>query len=113
MPTEPGAAANESLWLVVHDRDDPMIVTQTEYSREEASDALQKALRGHLAQGNRVTPLEAGSEIGTRHDVYDDGGWIATIWLSEQPLAGDEGMLTAIVSPSAKQRAHHTNPRRT
>jgi hypothetical protein len=106
-------SAKENLWLVIHDRDDPMVLTQEELSRSDAADALRRLLQEYVDRGNHITPPEATSHIGTRHDVHDDDGWVATVWLAEEPVANDDGMLTAIASPGAKQRSHHTHPRGT
>lgn len=100
-----------SLWLVAHERDDPMVLSQTEYAREEAAAALKQVIERRLADGVHVDPPVDKCELGHRYDVHDANGWLATYWLSAEQLPGDEGMLTAIVSPGAKQRGHHTHYR--
>lgn len=103
-------AQPSTLWLVEHERDDPMVLTQREYTREDATSMLAHMLKQHVASGLRVDPPFAKLEIGRRYDVHDASGWVATYWLSEEKLARDDGMLTAIVSPGAKQRGHHIEP---
>lgn len=102
---------HRTLWLVEHERDDPMVLHQREYGREEASDALKRLLRDHAGDGVHVDPPIEPLEIGRRYDLHDAHGWLATYWLSEEPIAKHDGMLTAIVSPAAKQRAHTRVPR--
>lgn len=98
----------ETLWLVSHERDDPMVLVQTEYSSAEAVDALKRAIAERSGSSVHVDPPLATDQIGTRYDVQDRNGWLATFWLSEHQVASNEGMLTAVASPSARQRAHHT-----
>lgn len=98
----------KTLWLVIHDREDPMVLSQTEYSEDEAIEVLKRTLRERLGDDVHVDPPIATEQLGRRYDVHDKDGWLATYWLAEQQVAGDEGMLTAIVSPGARQRGHHT-----
>lgn len=106
------APARASLWLIEHERDDPMVLTQSEHAREDARDVLTRILKAHAANGLHVDPPFASLEVGRRYDVHDANGWVATYWLSDEMIALDQGMLTAIVSPVAKQRAHQTSPPR-
>jgi hypothetical protein len=103
-------SATSSLWLIEHERDDPMVLTQHELPREDAQATLTRLLKAHVANGLHVDPPFSHLEIGPRYDVHDANGWFATYWLSEEKLARDEGMLTAIVGPGAKQRAHVVHP---
>ncbi len=102
--------APSRLWLIEHERENPMVLTQREHAREDACNALGRILKAHLANGFHVDPPFSSLEVGRRYDVHDANGWAATYWLSEDKLAEDDGMLTAIVSPAAKQRAHDTHP---
>ncbi len=104
--------ARASLWLIEHERDDPMVLTQSEHSREDAQHVLTGILKAHSANGLHVDPPFARLEVGRRYDVHDANGWAATYWLSDEMIALDQGMLTAIVSPAAKQRTHQTAPPR-
>ncbi len=104
------ALPRTTLWLIEHERDDPMVLTQREYAREDANSTLVRILKAHVSGGLHVDPPFATLEVGRRYDVHDANGWVATYWLSQEKLADDDGMLTAIVSPGAKQRAHHTEP---
>lgn len=103
-------AQPNTLWLIEHERDDPMVLTQRECSREEAAPRLIRLLKQHVSNGLHVDPPFANVEIGRRYDVHDANGWVATYWLSPEQLARDDGMLTAIVSPAAKQRGHRIDP---
>jgi hypothetical protein len=85
-----------------------MVLTQTQYSSTEAVDALKRAIGDRVGGSVHVDPPVATDQIGRRYDVHDRNGWLATFWLSEEEIASDEGMLTAIASPQARQRAHHT-----
>lgn len=96
------------LWLVSHERDDPMQLQQTEYPASEALEALKRAIAARLGNDVDVEPPVATDQLGHRYDVHDRNGWLATFWLSQEPIASDEGMLTSIVSPIARQRGHHT-----
>ncbi len=98
----------KTLWLISHERDDPMVLVQTEYSASEAIDALKRAIGDRVGNNVQVDPHVVTDQIGRRYDVHDRNGWLATFWLSEEQIANDEGMLTSIVSPGARQRAHHT-----
>jgi hypothetical protein len=98
----------KTLWLISHERDDPMVLVQTEYSASEAIDALKRAIGDRVGNNVQVDPHVVTDQIGRRYDVHDRNGWLATFWLSEEQIASDEGMLTSIVSPGARQRAHHT-----
>jgi hypothetical protein len=98
----------KSLWLISHERDDPMVLAQAEYSANEAIEALRRAIGDRVGNTVQVDPPLATDQIGRRYDVHDRNGWLATFWLSEEQIANDEGMLTSIVSPGARQRAHHT-----
>lgn len=98
------------MWLIEHERDDPMVLIQREYPHEDAHSALTQILKAHVANGLHVDPSFSSLEVGRRYDVHDASGWYATYWLSHEQLARDDGMLTAIVSPSAKQRGHHAYP---
>lgn len=88
-----------------------MVLEQTEYEPEDAGDMLKRRIHEHLANGAHVDPALDRCEIGRRFEVHDASGWLATYWLSEEPLPRDEGMLTSIMSPGARQRAHHSQPR--
>jgi hypothetical protein len=99
---------SKTLWLISHERDDPMVLVQTEYSASEAIDALKRAIGDRVGNNVQVDPHVVTDQIGRRYDVHDRNGWLATLWLSEEQIANDEGMLTSIVSPGARQRAHHT-----
>lgn len=109
-PNASDSPRRRSLWLIAHERDDPMILSQAEYAREDAPAELKRRLRAHASNGLHVEPPEATLEIGRRYDVSDSNGWFATYWLSEQQIASDEGMLTAVASPGARQRGHQTTP---
>lgn len=109
---DPEHVARNSVWLVAHERNDPMTLAQTEYTLDEAVAELRRVLNDCVSHGAHVDPPLDHGEIGRRFDVHDANGWLATYWLSEEQLPRDEGMLTAIVSPGARQRAHHTQPRR-
>jgi len=87
------------------------VLHQREYRREEALESLKRLLSSHAGDGVHVDPPTQPLEIGRRYELHDGHGWLATYWLSEEPIAKDEGMLTAIVSPAAKQRAHTRVPR--
>lgn len=107
------SSARSSLWLIEHERGDPMVLNQSERPRDDAVDALTRILKQHVANGLHVDPPFSSLEIGRRYEVHDANGWVATYWLSEEQLARDEGMLTAIVGPGAKQRAHHIHSSKT
>jgi hypothetical protein len=98
----------KTLWLISHERDDPMVLVQEEYSLSDAIDALKRAIGDRVGGSVHVDPPVATDQIGRRYDVHDRNGWLATFWLSEEQIANDEGMLTSIVSPGARQRSHHT-----
>lgn len=98
------------VWLIEHEREDPLVLKQREYAREDAAEALLHILRQHVANGLHVAPPFTELDIGRRYDVQDANGWYATYWLSEEQLAADEGMLTAVVTPGSNQRAHSTRP---
>lgn len=111
--TYPDRSAHNPVWLIVHERDEPMTLSQREYPREDAPAAMKRLIKERIEAGAHVDPPSIDKcEIGRRYEVHDADGWLATYWLSEEQLAADEGMLTAIVSPGAQQRAHRTEERR-
>lgn len=103
-------SSSQTVWLIEHERDNPLLLTQREYPPDGAHAELTRILRAHVVNGLRVNPSFTTIDIGRRYDVHDASGWCATYWLSEEPLAPNVGMLTAIVSPTSRQRAHHTYP---
>jgi hypothetical protein len=110
--TDPDRSAVNHLWLVVHERDDPMTLSQSEHPREDAAATMKRLIKERLEAGAHVDPPIDKCEIGRRYDVHDANGWLATYWLSEEQLPADEGMLTAIVGPASRQRAHRIETRR-
>jgi hypothetical protein len=96
------------LWLIEHERESPMVLTQSEHAREDACSALGRILKAHIANGFHVDPPFSTIELGRRYDVHDANGWAATYWLSEEKLAEDDGILTAVMSPAVRQRANVT-----
>lgn len=109
--TSSDRSVHSHVWLVVHERDDPMTLSQRQYAREEAAAAMKRLIKERLDAGAHVDPPIEKCEIGRRYDVHDANGWLATYWISEEQLPADDGMLTAIVSPGAQQRAHRTEER--
>ena len=97
-----------TLWLVAHVRDDPMVLVQSEHPADEAFGIMKRRMQETAGTDGQIDPPVVSESIGRRYDVHDRNGWLATYWLSEQPLAKDDGMLTAIVSPGARQRSHPT-----
>ena len=100
--------AAKTLWVVAHERDDPMVLVQAQYPEAEAFEVLKRMIRERVGEGVHVDPRSTTEEIGRRYDVHDGNGWLATYWLAEEQIANDDGMLTAIVGPGARQRTHHT-----
>jgi hypothetical protein len=92
------------LWLVAHEREDPMCLAQHEYTTDDAVATLKRLLGSHAQRGLRITPSAVNRMVGQRYDVSDAGGWYATYWLSPERIAENDGALTAVVTPVAR---HH------
>jgi hypothetical protein len=91
------------LWLVAHEREDAMCLAQHEYTTEDAIASLKRLLNSHAQRGLHVTPSSVNQMVGQRYDVSDAGGWFATYWLSAERIAANDGALTAVITPAARQ----------
>jgi hypothetical protein len=92
-----------TVWLVRHEREDAMCLLQHEYTAEEAIATLKHILSEHAQRGLHVTPSTVNQTVGQRYDVSDAGGWYATYWLSPERIAANDGALTAVITPVARQ----------
>jgi hypothetical protein len=99
----PSSGDYQRLWLVAHEREDAMCLAQHEYTAEEAISTLKRILSEHAQRGLHVTPTVVTDSVGRRYDVSDAGGWYATYWFSPEQIAADDGVLTAILTPVARQ----------
>lgn len=91
------------LWVVAHERENAMCLVQHEYTTEEAVTHLKHVLNEHSQHGLHVTPRSVNNAVGQRYDVSDANGWYATYWLSPERIPADDGALTAITTPVARQ----------
>jgi hypothetical protein len=60
-------------------------------------------LNGHTQRGLHVTPSAVNQSVGQRYDVSDAAGWFATYWLSPERIAANDGALTEVITPVARQ----------
>ena len=98
------------LWLVTHERDEAMCLSQHEYTSQEAVAVLKRTLGDHAQRGLHVTPGTVNDTVGQRYDVSDTGGWYATYWLSQDRIAANDGALTAVLTPVARQHDFRDQP---
>jgi hypothetical protein len=99
----PSTGDYNRLWLVAHERDDAMCLAQHEFTAEDALSTLRRVLSSHSQRGLHVSPRAVNHMVGQRYDVSDAGGWYATYWLSAERIAANDGALTAILTPVARQ----------
>jgi len=99
----PSTGDYSRLWLVAHERDDAMCLTQHEHTVDDAITSLTRVLNGHAQHGLHVSPTTVNQMVGQRYDVRDAGGWFATYWLSPERIADIDGALTAVLTPVAGQ----------
>jgi hypothetical protein len=89
------------LWLVTHERENAMCLTQHKYTAHDAVSNLKRILNSHAQRGLHVSPATVNHMVGQRYDVSDAGGWFATYWLSPERIAANDGALTSILTPVA------------
>jgi hypothetical protein len=99
----PSTGDYNRLWLVAHEREDAMCLGQHEYATDDAIASLKRILSTHAQRGLRISPPTVNHMVGRRYDVSDAGGWFATYWLSPERIAANDGALTAILTPVARQ----------
>lgn len=100
----PDSSVPQRLWLVSHEREDPMTLVQDEYAYESGVRALKRVLAEHTRHGMKVTPPPTeplADQVGRRYDVSDASGWYATYWLSPEEISDMDGVLTSVISPGA------------
>ena len=95
----------KTLWLVAHEKSDPMKLTMREIEHQRAYAELERMLRKQRDRGLHVDPVDPHPKPDIRYQVFNDNGWIATYWLALD-VSDDDGMLTRIGTPVTQRPTH-------
>jgi ABC-type lipoprotein export system ATPase subunit len=80
-----------SIVIHCHHRQPPFAAIIKNPKQPDAQQQLDDLLHAHTEAGNTVEEISVGTM--RRFRVSDTHGWLATLWLAEEPLAGLDSML--------------------